>query len=438
MDQAIQNRFDRKLAELFQSEKLPQKVAVAVSGGSDSMALALLLKQWCAQNSIHLAALTVDHRLRPEAAAEADLVGQWLKDYQIEHFVLKGSGEAPSKGVQEYARDLRYTLISETCRSQKIDHLFVGHQMEDLQETFLMRLSKGSGLNGLTSLSPLSENYGLQIVRPLLEFQRSELRAYLQNSNQDWIEDPSNENPVFTRTAVGNIQKSLVSLSGATQNSFQLSIKRLSRSNAALEHYVRRFWGECVIVSEFGFFSVSLSNLLKEPDEIIVRVLGGFIQGLRGHQFRVKLSDLEKLLTQFSDKEVSALDFTLSGCRVLLQEDELTFFRERGRTGLEKMVLDEGTDWIWDHRFYVQLGENSLPVQADEKLEIREIGAAGWRQIQEYEIRSEIHDLPVFVRNSLPAVFKGAKVVAAPLFLGGSGQSGIAMTHFEMLFLPLR
>ena len=171
------------------------KLAVAVSGGGDSMALAILADQWARDRGGAVTALIVDHALRPGSADEAAMAGRWLKARRIARQVLVWSGPKPGTGRQEAAREARYALLTDWCRSKGVLHLLLAHHLEDQAETLLLRLGRGSGADGLAAMAALAESAALRFCRPLLGTAPARLRAFLEAEGQPWIEDPSNRDP---------------------------------------------------------------------------------------------------------------------------------------------------------------------------------------------------------------------------------------------------
>ena len=139
--------FARRMAALGPFEPSPH-LAVAVSGGGDSMGLVILANRWARQRGGQVTALTIDHGLRKGAAKEAEKVGKWLSKYSIKHVVLKWRGDKPITGIQEAARNARYRLMDQWCQNNHILHLLLAHTLDDQAETLLMRLQRGSGLDG--------------------------------------------------------------------------------------------------------------------------------------------------------------------------------------------------------------------------------------------------------------------------------------------------
>src|SRR5207237_5098138 len=174
-------------------------VAVAVSGGPDSLALTILADRWAREHGGRLIALTVDHRLRPESAEEVRIVSGWLAARGISHHVLVWTDTKPATGIQEAARAARYRLLAGWCREQGCLHLLTAHHREDQAETHLIRRRAGSSVDGLAGMSAVREMAGVRLVRPLLTVPKARLIALLEAERQPFLSDPSNRNPIFER-----------------------------------------------------------------------------------------------------------------------------------------------------------------------------------------------------------------------------------------------
>ncbi|MGE0650993.1 MAG: tRNA lysidine(34) synthetase TilS, partial [Alphaproteobacteria bacterium] len=177
-------------------------LAVAVSGGADSLALAFLADAWARARGGGVTALTVDHRLRPDSTAEARRVGRWLRARGIAHRVITWDGGGKTAGgaaIQARARAARYRLLEAWCARHGVLHLLTAHHSDDQAETFLLRLGQGSGLMGLAAMAPARELDAARLLRPLLGFSHAELEGILVRESQDWISDPSNLNTAYAR-----------------------------------------------------------------------------------------------------------------------------------------------------------------------------------------------------------------------------------------------
>jgi tRNA(Ile)-lysidine synthase len=425
--------FETELESCLKNQPGIQKIAIAVSGGSDSMALCLLARNWCETNQVELLALTVDHGLRAEAAGEAVLVRQWCTRIGIEHKTLTGKGTKPLSAIQEYARDLRYSLLLDECRERGIKALLVGHQLEDQLETFLMRASKGSGLTGLCAMQTVSLRNDILILRPLLSIQRQKLREFLRLSDQSWIEDPSNENPAYTRTETGQILKLMVQMQGREMGSMARLTHRLQRAEQALSSETSDRFAQAVEISLLGYVSLDLKILRQWPEEFQVRILERAFRIVRGPAARIKLSDLENLVTDIFSLSPDT-DRTMVGCFLSFKEDVLTVCREAGRKGLETVSLKSDSEIIWDDRFRILDKMPELP--RPEHLHIGALGSIGWSKLKESH-ESNLPKLPMTIRNCLPVVWNDGELMAAPLICPQFCGSGIAMGRFEMVFKGL-
>jgi tRNA(Ile)-lysidine synthase len=188
------------------------RIALGVSGGADSLALALLAASWARSRAGTAVALTVDHRLRRESAAEAAQIGAWLAARQIPHHTLLWEDHPPARrGLQAAARAARHRLLEEWCAENGVLHLLLAHHRQDQAETLLLRLARGSGVDGLAGMAAVAERRSCRILRPLLGVAPARLAATLELLAQPWVEDPSNQNPAYARA---RLRRSLSLLAG--------------------------------------------------------------------------------------------------------------------------------------------------------------------------------------------------------------------------------
>ena len=188
------------MEELFAKYQIKDEfVAVGVSGGADSLALVLQAAEELAVFGRKIVALTVDHGLRPTSRLEAEYVAGLMQKYGIEHHILTWTGKKPTTGIEEAARQARYALITEWCSQNNVHVLLTAHHAKDQAETFLMRLQRGSGLEGLCGIREYSVRDGLVILRPLLAVNPENLRDYLRQRAIVWVEDESNHDTTFLR-----------------------------------------------------------------------------------------------------------------------------------------------------------------------------------------------------------------------------------------------
>ena len=242
-----------------------KKIAVAVSGGADSFALLHMAKL----QNFNVTAFTVDHQLRPESAAEAKAVAEWCASQNIEHHTLLWQGEKPTTAIQAIARNARRHLLCRAAQERGIDYLLLGHQADDQAETMLMRMQRGTGLNGLKAMQPVTRDKAtnVAILRPLLSIRRAELRQYCLDHNLPFIDDPSNENTDYERVRIRNALQALPDLAGGISK----TAIRLNRANETLSRIARTWFDTHAQFLETG--KIWLPELNATLPEIRLRIL---------------------------------------------------------------------------------------------------------------------------------------------------------------------
>ncbi|MFM8423357.1 MAG: tRNA lysidine(34) synthetase TilS [Candidatus Fonsibacter sp.] len=215
-----------------------EKFAIAVSGGSDSLALSILAKLYSLEQSSDFATLIVDHGLRKESANEAKQTFKNLKKNNIKAEILTYRGSKFTSNIQKKARDLRYDLFQKYCKKNKIKFLILAHHQDDLIENFYIRLIRGSGIKGLTSLQNVSElNKDFYLLRPLLHFTKEELLSLTKKIFSTWIEDPSNLNEKFLRVRIRKMQSRLQK-EGFDPKRVLKTIENLNTAKNSLDFYI--------------------------------------------------------------------------------------------------------------------------------------------------------------------------------------------------------
>jgi tRNA(Ile)-lysidine synthase len=231
-----------KIFKEFSNSLIPREdLAVAVSGGPDSLALAYLAKCYSIKNKIKVKYFIVDHKLRKESSQEAKKVKSILKKIDVNCEILKWNGKKPSKNIQAKARDKRYFLLFNECKKNNIKYLLLGHHINDLFENFFIRLVRGSGLKGLVSLSKNTKykNKDLNILRPLLDIEKNDLLNISNKVFNFFVKDPSNINKDYRRTRIRNLLKSLAK-EGLDEKKLRLTINNLKDSDQSIKFYVNK------------------------------------------------------------------------------------------------------------------------------------------------------------------------------------------------------
>lgn len=221
---------------LFADWKAAPAIVLAVSGGPDSLALMWLAARWrkALKQGPALAVVTVDHGLRPEAAAEARAVKRLAASLDLPHRTLRWSGDKPSTGIQAAARGARYRLLTKAAKTLGASHVMTAHTRDDQAETVLMRLSRGSGIAGLAAMAREIERDGVVLARPLLEVPKARLIATLAKARITFATDPSNADPRFTRPRLRELMPQLAAEGCDARSLVRLAV-RAARADAALE-----------------------------------------------------------------------------------------------------------------------------------------------------------------------------------------------------------
>ncbi|HWA44732.1 MAG TPA: tRNA lysidine(34) synthetase TilS [Hypericibacter adhaerens] len=292
-------------------ERAPE-LAVAVSGGSDSLALTLLAARWAEAHGGRIVAITVDHGLRPEAAAEARQVKRWLGERGVRHVTLRWRGPKPVNGLPAAARRARYALLADYCRRHALLHLLLAHQAEDLAETFLIRLGHGSGLVGLAAMAPVAEFDGVRLLRPLLGVGRAALRATLRAESQGWIEDPTNQDMSFERARL-RARLPQLQAQGIDGAEAAATARALGRARARLEDRIAALFAH-VRLDPAGEARFPRALILDQPRPLALQALAWLLQTVGSQDYPPRGEALERLLAWI--QAGPGRGRTLAGCRI--------------------------------------------------------------------------------------------------------------------------
>jgi tRNA(Ile)-lysidine synthase len=395
-----------------------QRFALAVSGGSDSTALMVLLAEWLrlhGQSSQAFTVITVDHCLRAEAGAEARAVGRQAAALGFGHAILRWEGAKPQTGLQAAARAARYRLLGEYAQAHGIAAVVTGHTADDQSETVLMRLARGSGLDGLSAMASVgvlpvpagTDQRPVRLLRPLLGVRKARLQASLRQRGVSWIEDPSNASPTFERVRLRAARAHLDEL-GLGVAAIGLSARRLQRARAALEAWVSdlfRSEQHLVHVDPCGFFSIDLGRLRALPHEIVVRLLARAMLAAGGSTEPVPHAGLEAIADGLLGTGVASA-WTLARAKAVIAGDRLLIEREPGREPLPHLMLAPGQSDLWDGRFRV-----AADARLQESVELHALDVEGTRELRGLRLT---RDVPASSLRALPGFWRGAELLAVP------------------------
>jgi tRNA(Ile)-lysidine synthase len=382
--------FAAAMAALAPFENKPH-LAVAVSGGRDSLALALLAEHWTRARGGTLTALIVDHRLRPESSDEANHVALLLRERGIASEVLPWFAAKPLSGVSEAARVARYGLLERRCVELGILHLLLGHQADDQAETALLRLADGSGPEGLAAMSPIVERADLRLLRPLLGFPRSRLAATVLAHALAWIDDPSNEREDYARVAVRKTlgEENRAALADVTGHAGVLRRTIDLRLAALLV--------DLVAVDPRGFAWLDGTGFDALPPALATRLLSRLTAVFGGRHYPARRAGLERAVATLRAGQSAVA----GGCRFDRRGRRVLVCREAGAIGCG-LEVRRGQSMHWDRRYV-------LTAPLDGRL--AGLGSAG-RSVALRTGMVDLRDFPAPVAEALPALWHAEALAA--------------------------
>lgn len=349
-----ESQFAEILTQLLPTP-LPRRLAVAVSGGSDSLCLTWLAQRFCKAHNLDLYPLIINHGLRAEETDEVTLTAQWMRQWGLTPHVLTWPAERPTSAIQEKARQGRYLLLVMACHAHGISHLLVGHQQDEVLETVLMRKAMHSQWRGLAGLSAITYRHGIHIVRPLLTVPKSTLREMLEG--HPFIEDPGNCDPRYTRT---HMRQLMASFSPRERQDLWDEIQGYAcrRQEEAI-----RLQPALQLFPE-GYGRVTGEAFRAISPEVGPWILGHWVRSISYGVSPLRPQKLEAAWKRLAESfNRTGMVLTLGGC-YFVQREALYIFREWARLDPQRAMTSALSSplgvFLWDYRFLCQ-GE--VPVQ---------------------------------------------------------------------------
>ncbi|MBR4475765.1 MAG: tRNA lysidine(34) synthetase TilS [Alphaproteobacteria bacterium] len=309
----------------FMRTFIGKKLAVAVSGGVDSIALL----HWLVEIGADIVCLHVNHGLRANADVETEYVREICAKLNVPCHVFYWSGEKPKTGLEAAARTARYKFMTDFCHENEIEYLLTAHQSDDQIETFLMNLSRGSGVYGLAAMQPVSERDGIKIVRPLLNVSRAELQNYCDTRGIKYFTDEMNSDARYTRVRIRQNRHLLHDKLGISDERILLAIENLNRVRNGIESDIEKLAGD-VMENDFAMFSDSF--LFDLGADIRLKFIGTLVQKIGGNNYQPRLNSLELAL----DKLHGDCKFTLGHCTIRRLGERILIVREGAKTTFRK------------------------------------------------------------------------------------------------------
>ncbi|HEY0214056.1 MAG TPA: tRNA lysidine(34) synthetase TilS [Paenirhodobacter sp.] len=370
----------------------PRRIGVGVSGGGDSTALLYLLLA----AGFTVEAVTVDHGLRAESLAEAQAVGRVCAGLGVAHTVLHWDGTQAQGNLMDAARRARLRLMGEWARGRGLAAMAIGHTADDQAETFLMRLSRSAGLEGLSGIRSRFQAEGVTWYRPMLAIRRAALRDWLIQREIEWVDDPSNDNERFARVRARKALHALAA-AGVTADHIGAVVAHLAAANAALDRVLGPWMAEHVVETGAELVVSAQAFTALDP-ELRRRFLQTALIWVAATDYGPRAAKLAAFLA-------APRDATLHGCRIRFARGQMVLSREaRAVAGL---TVAPGQPWDgWQ-----------VTGPTVDGVHIAALGADGLAHCPDWR-QSGISRAGLLAS---PAVWQGENLLAAPLAGLGTG-----------------
>ena len=288
---------------------------VSVSGGPDSLALTFLTKIYSIKKSLKVKYFIIDHKLRKNSSSEAQLVKNLLKEKSIDASIIKWNGIKPKSNVQSLARKKRYNILVDQAYKLNINNILTGHHWEDLYENFFIRISRGSGLNGLVSFGETTNKGKIKIIRPLLNFEKKDLIYLTNNVFKYYVDDPSNEDDKFKRVRIRKLTKTLQA-EGLDKNKFFLTIKNLRDSNETINFYVKQNLKENSFFNKKKNIAFLKIEFFDQPHEIIFRSFSEIIKSVGKNYYPSRGKKIDRIIESIKNCPNTLVKQSIGNCLI--------------------------------------------------------------------------------------------------------------------------
>lgn len=365
-------------------ERAP-RLAVACSGGPDSLALTVLAARWAAERGGSATALIVDHGLRASSSAEVAATVRRLAARGIAAEVLPWAGPKPATGVQAAARAARYERLQGWCRAHGVLHLLTAHHLDDQAETLLMRLARGGEGDGLAAMSALLELADCRLLRPLLSVRGERLATTLRAAGLEWVDDPSNDDPRYERVRI----RRALAAAGLDPLGLAASAAGHARARMALEAASARLLADSASLSPAGFARLDPAAVAAASEEVARHALARLLQAIGGRTYAPAAASLGRLLAGIV-RDGGAARGTLGGCRLASAPGGDLLVAREARNLPASRPLAAGERFRWDGRFEV-----ACPVRLRTRMWLAPLGGHA----------AVARHLPSAARAAAPALF---------------------------------
>lgn len=302
----------------------------AVSGGADSTALMLCADMWARRAGRPLTVVSIDHGLRAAAADEARKVARLCADRGIAcRIVTLGLSSDVTGNVQQRAREARYAALQGVARETGSPAILLGHTADDQAETVLMRLIRGSGVDGLAGMRPARALEDATLLRPLLGFSRAQTEATCRAAGVDWVCDPSNDDPAYTRVRIRRLRAALAE-EGLGTDRLLTTAAHMRRAQGALDAVADAVWQDCVSDPGDGTLTIDRAGFAALAEEPALRLLSRAVQRVGARAYRPRFEAITAVLAHIRAGGGGAR--TAGGCLIRAEKTRLRVLPEQRRS----------------------------------------------------------------------------------------------------------
>jgi len=394
----------------------PERLGIAVSGGSDSLGLLLLAREWADEGGPEPVAVTVDHGLREGSGSEAAQVAQLCAGMGIAHRTLEWDDWDGAGNLSDAARRARYALIETWAEAEGIADVALGHTLNDVAETFVMRLAREAGVDGLSKMAASWRQGVVQFHRPLLRVSRTELQTLLEGQGLCWVNDPTNTDDAFERARVRKAMAVLEDL-GVTARGLGNVAQHMSEVRATLYWYV--FLAARSLVSfDRGEVMVERKGFRTLPRDIARRLVQEILRWISGADYAPRGKAVDLMLEAIR----GGTGMTLQGVILSVEAERLRFSREV--KAVANITAEPGA--AWDGRWQL---DGPWPDGAI-------VAALGEEGLLRCENRAD-SGLPHMSMAASPAVWRDGHLVAAPLAGHAEGWTATLLRDEDMFYASI-
>ncbi len=335
----------------FLLEKKPH-VALSFSGGSDSLALLILLNRWIKKRDGILTLIHFNHKLRKESYLETVFTKKISKKLNLNFKILNWDNQKPVSALMLKARYLRYKKIIDFCKKQKIITLMTAHHYNDSLETYLMRKERKFSTLGLAGIPTRNNRDDVQILRPLINICKERLLKTCKKYRYKWIEDPSNKNEKFERIRIRNI---ITNFSKKEKSNVINDFNKCKETNYCIERNIGEFFVNNLKFQDFGEFLLDRKKFSDQPESKQIEIMKRILVTCSGGVYPPRAKSIKLMLEQINTLE--RLNFTINSCVIELSKTNIHFFREYQkikRQSEKEIKVRKGTTYLWDDRFQIR------------------------------------------------------------------------------------